>query len=69
MVAPGCAQWPAQRGGEDLEFPKAAWGLWTSPPQPSSSVSLSSLATFLTCANVEVDVIKLSPVKQRHQGR
>lgn len=47
-----------------MEFPEAARGLWTIPT-PALSVSLvSSLATSLTCANTEVDVIKQKSVLQ-----
>lgn len=47
--------------------------MWTSPklpgavdnPHPALSLSLeASLATCLTCANTEVDVIKLTPLFQ-----
>lgn len=47
-----------------MEFPEAAGGLRTIPTPALSPSLVSSLATFLTCANTEVDVIKLNPVLQ-----
>jgi len=52
-------------------LPGEVGSTWSSPKLPvdkphlSSSLSpLSSLATFLTCANIEWDVIKPNPVRQ-----
>lgn len=59
MVVSGCAP----RGGRIWSYPKLLGGCGQASPNPSSSVTLSSMATFLTCANVKMDVIKLSPVK------
>lgn len=57
MVASGCV--PREVG---FGVPQAAWGLWDKLHPNLSSVTLSSVATFLTCANVKMVVIKLSPV-------
>lgn len=63
------AQPAAQRTEDNVwSSPKlpVACGLWpVADPHPALSLSpVSSLATCLTCANTEVDVIKLTPIFQ-----
>lgn len=55
---PRHAPQPAREEGRIQSSPKLPAGCGQAPPQLSLSVTLSSVATFLTCANTEVDVIK-----------
>lgn len=55
---------PEERGG--FGAPQSCLGAVDKPhSSPLPLPPLLSLATFLTCANVEVDVTQLSPVRQK----